>query len=241
MNKILTFYQSTIGKKFVAAVTGALLFGFVVMHMAGNLKAFAGVGSDGVHKLDHYAHFLHTIGADMAGEGTVLWGARIGLLIVVLLHIVTVAQLTMLNRKSRPVRYAKEERSASTFASRSMAVGGSILLIFIIFHILHFTTGDLHFDGFEHGKVYANVHSAFQHWYLVAFYLLAMFFLGLHLFHGLWSLCQTLGIDNPDRNDTLRKIALAASVVVAVGFASVPLGVFAGVLGDPPSGQVSVK
>jgi succinate dehydrogenase / fumarate reductase, cytochrome b subunit len=227
------FYRSTLGKKVVVAITGLMMIGFVVGHMLGNLKAFAGFDSSNVAALDNYAHHLRMLMADLVGEGNFLWLARGGLLGALVLHVVTVAQLTALNKSSRPVGYAKHSYKSSTVASRSMAYGGLILLLFIVFHILHFTTGHLHTDGFIHGQVYANVHSAFQHLWLVAVYTIAMSALGLHLFHGTWSVFQTLGFDNPDRNASLRMAATGLAVVVVLGFIAVPITMFMGLTPTP--------
>lgn len=227
---MLGFYKTTIGKKLIAAVTGLILVGFAVGHMLGNLKTFMGTDAAGIHALDHYAEFLREMGEPLLPYSMLLWIVRVGLLAAVFLHIVTVVQLTMLNRASRKQKYAVYKPNSSTFASRGMFWGGLVLLTFIVFHILHFTTGTLHFDGYVEGKVYANVVRSFQHWYLVAFYVVAMGALGAHLYHGVWSLCQTLGLDNPERNQFLKKSALIIALFVMVGFISVPCAVFLGVL-----------
>lgn len=223
-------YRTTIGKKIIVALTGFILVGFVIGHMMGNLKAFMGTDSAGIHKLDHYAHFLREMGESLFGYSTVLWIVRVGLLLAVVLHVVTVIQLSALNRASRPDGYAVVRHNSSTAASRGMFWGGLLLLVFIVFHILHLTTGTVHFDGFVEGKVFANVVRAFQHWYMVAFYAAAMLALCAHLYHGVWSLFQTLGLDNPERNQLIRTGAVVCAFVVAIGFISVPLAVFFGVL-----------
>ncbi len=224
-------YKTTVGKKIVAALTGFILVGFVFGHMIGNLKTFMGRDAAGIHALDHYAEFLRSMGADLFGHMTLLWIVRAGLLAAVVLHVVTVVQLAIINRAARGgSSYTKYQANSSTFASRMMLCGGVLLLVFIVFHILHFTTGTLHFDGFIEGAVYHNVVSAFQHWYLVGFYLLAMAALGAHLYHGVWSMFQTLGLDNPERNMVIRRGAVALSVVIAFGFITVPCAVFIGFL-----------
>ena len=227
---MFAFYRSTIGKKVVVALTGAVLVGFVFGHMIGNLKAFMGHDQQGLHKLDHYAHFLREMGESLFGYGTLLWLVRIGLIISVVLHIVTVIQLSLRNRSARKVSYVSHSMNSATLASRFMTYGGVILFVFIIFHILHLTTGDLHFQGYVEGNVYANVVRAFQQWYNVCFYLVAMVALCAHLYHGIWSLFQTLGLDNPVRNRYIRTIAVVVAVVVSIGFISVPIAVFFNVL-----------
>lgn len=233
MGQCCSFLKSTVGRKVVAAVTGLLLFGFVVGHAAGNLKAFFGVGADGVHKLDHYAEMLRTMGEGFLGHGGMLWLVRIGLLGVFVLHVAAVASLRSLNRRARPERYQVAHYTASTPAARAMWYGGLLIFAFVIFHILHFTTGTVHTAGFVHGKVYANVVNAFQSPVVTLVYVIAMVALGLHLFHGVWSLFQTLGLDNADRNQFLRLFARGAACVVVLMFLSVPLAAFLGLLPKP--------
>lgn len=224
------FYSTTIGKKVVAALTGLILVGFVAGHMLGNLKAFMGADAAGVYKLDHYAHFLREMGESLFGYSTLLWIVRIGLLAAVVIHVVTVVQLSRLNSASRNSAYRSYKSNSATAASRTMFYGGLLLLAFIVFHILHLTLGTVHFDGFIEGRVYHNVVAAFQHWYLVAFYVLAMAALGAHLYHGIWSLFQTLGIANPENNPWIRRLAVCGALIVAIGFITVPIAVFLGVL-----------
>jgi succinate dehydrogenase / fumarate reductase cytochrome b subunit len=220
---ICEFYRSTVGKKIIMAVTGLVLIGFVVGHMAGNLKMFGGMDEAGIYKMDRYAEFLRTMGADLFGRETLLWGARIVLLVCVGLHILMAFQLSAINRRARPISYKSQSYQSSTLASRGMMIGGIILLSFIVFHILHFTTGHLHFRGFEYGKVYANVWNGFQSPIIVGFYVLAMAALSFHTFHGAWSLFQTLGVDGPRLNPIIRGLAIVLSIVLFFGFVSVPL------------------
>lgn len=226
MGALARFYGSTVGKKFVMAVTGLILVGFVVGHMAGNLKLFMGFDSNGVAMLDHYAEMLREIGADFLGRENFLWIVRAALLGTVCLHFLTAFQLVQRNRAGRPQNYVNQRYQSSTLASLTMVIGGIVLLFFIVFHILHFTTGHLHTYGFEHGKVYANVYSAFQHGSLVAIYAIAMMALCLHLYHGTWSVFQTLGIDSKGWNCCLRSFAKALALVVAIGFVLVPFAIY---------------
>lgn len=232
MQKLLRFYSTTIGKKFVVALTGLVLISFIVGHVTGNLKAFLGYYPDGEHHLDHYAEFLRTIGEDFLGYGNFLWLMRGGLLVCLILHVVTVIQLQARNAKATPDRYQGENYRASTVASRTMFFGGMLLLAFIVYHILHFTTGTLH-GSFKPGQVYANIHYAFQIPWVVGVYLISMCALGLHLYHGGWSLFQTLGLDNPDWNPLIRRVVQAGSLLVVIGFVSVPIAIFIGYLGPP--------
>lgn len=225
------FYRSSIGKKVVVAITGILMALFVMGHVAGNLKTFGGVGSDGVHKLDHYAAFLRSFGSDVLGHGGFLWATRLGLLVVVVLHIATVTMLHVQNSRARPIGYAKHGHR-KTPAAYSMWWGGIILAAFIVYHILHLTLGVVHSD-FVEGQVYRNVYIAFRNPVVVAVYVVSMLALGLHLFHGFWSLFQTLGLDSPDRNRLLRVAARIFSVIIVLGFISVPVAVLLGMLPAP--------
>ena len=225
-----SFLNSTVGKKVLVSLTGVILFGFVVLHMLGNLKAFMGVDTlSGQHHLDEYAHFLRVMGAPMVPENGLLWLTRIVLLLTLLVHVILVVQLRARNSAARPVGYKMQKSGAGAYAAYSMFWGGLFLFAFIVYHLLHFTTGHLH-PSFVPGAVFANVSSAFKIPWVTGIYVLAMIALGLHLFHGLWSLFQTLGIDNPERNQCLRRSAQAFSFVVAVGFVSVPLCIFLGCL-----------
>ncbi|MBX7138836.1 MAG: succinate dehydrogenase cytochrome b subunit [Oligoflexia bacterium] len=225
------FYKTTVGKKIVVASTGVVLFLFVLGHMAGNLKAFMGFNAaSGRYKLDEYGEFLRTMGHEVMGNYTALWIVRVVLLLCLLLHLITIVQLQYQKQRARPIGYAKREYDCATYAARSMFLGGLLLLIFIVYHLLHLTTGTLHFRGFEEGAVYSNVVTAFNQPLIVAGYLVAMLILSMHLFHGVWSMFQTLGLDTPQRNKLLRTIAAAASVIIGLGFASVPIAVASGFL-----------
>lgn len=228
---VIEFYRSSIGKKIVMALTGLLLVGFLVGHMVGNLKAFGGVDPlTGMHKLDAYALFLREIGEKMLGHGGFLWLSRIVLLGAVLLHITAAVQLAAMNRRARGRSYETQRFSSATLASRGMLVGGVVLLVFIIFHILHFTTGTLHFRGFVEGNVFENVVRGFQSFPVLVFYLIALGAVALHVYHGGWSLLQTLGLDSPYLNSSVRRGVRVLAVLLFVGFSSVPLGVATGVL-----------
>ncbi|HKW46336.1 MAG TPA: succinate dehydrogenase cytochrome b subunit [Gemmatimonadaceae bacterium] len=220
------FYRSTIGKKIIMAATGLIGIAFVIGHMAGNLQAF--VGSD---KLNGYGALLH------GPLGELLWVVRVVLIVAVVLHVMMAYQLTMRARAARPVGYEKREPQVSTWAARTMRWGGVLLLLFIILHILHFTTGQVDpahaFGGTDtagHRDVYANLVASFRIWWVSAFYLLAMIFLGLHLYHGAWSSVRTLGYARPSPNPLHRRIAFIVAVVLWLGFTVVPLGVLFGVI-----------
>jgi succinate dehydrogenase / fumarate reductase cytochrome b subunit len=211
----LSLYRSTIGKKAIMAVTGLIMAGFLVLHMAGNLQAF-----DGPTRINRYSAFLHS-------TGELLWLARVVLLAAVVLHIDAAIQLTRIARAARPVGYAERRPQVSTIASRSLRWGGVILAAFIVFHILHMTTGTVH-PSFTPGDVYHNLVTGFRVWPVAVFYLVAMGALGLHLYHGVWSSARTLGIARPTPHPLHRPVALVVAVVVAAGFALIPIAVLAG-------------
>ena len=220
MNRISRFYRTAIGKKFVMAVTGLAGIVFVVGHMAGNLLVFAGPD-----EMNAYAHFLQS-------TGELLWILRIGLITAVVLHVVAAVQLTRQNRAARPDGYVKREPQVSTWAARTMRWGGALLLVFIVLHILHFTTGDWRPSGsFSETDVYANVVLSFRIWWVTLFYVAAMIALGFHLYHGAWSSVRSIGLSQPSPRPLHRTIALGIAVVLWIGFTAVPVAVFLGLIG----------
>lgn len=236
---LLQFYKSTIGKKFLMAVTGLVFVGFVIAHMAGNLKIFMGVNpKTGSYWFDEYAVALREFGEHFLGHGTFLWIARAVLLGSILVHITMALQLSALNRKAKPVATHNPAYRSANAASRTMLYGGLFLIVFIVYHILHFTTGTVHTAGFVEGRVYANVFYGFQNPLVSGFYVVSMIFLALHLYHGTWSLFQTMGVDTPAWNHGLRTAAKIVAVVVFAGFVSLPLSVTFGVL-PPPQAQTA--
>ncbi len=223
----LTLYRSTIGKKAIMAVTGLLLVGFVIVHMLGNLQVF--IGSD---KMNGYAAFLKS-------TGELLWVARLGLFVALVLHVWMAWQLTQMMRRARPVDYETRRPQVSTVASRTMRWGGVLLLAFIVFHILHFTTGtiffaasspDAQYRAFSHTDVYGNIISAFRTPWVVAVYVVSMLFLMLHLFHGAWSSVRTLGLTKPSNHPLERRVATVVAVAVWLGFSVIPVAVLFGVI-----------
>jgi succinate dehydrogenase / fumarate reductase cytochrome b subunit len=222
MNLLATFWRSQVGKKIVMALTGLIGVGFVIGHMIGNLQVF-----EGSEKINAYGHFLHhTVGME-------LWIIRAVLLGAVILHVVAATQLTVQARASRPQAYAKRNPQVSTWASRTMRFGGFLLLVFIVLHILHFTV--LAFPGYDRvdptlgsTDVFANLMTAFRNPLWVAFYVVSMVFLGLHLYHGTWSSLRTLGAAKPSPYPLKRRLALALAVIIWAGFTAVPIGVFLG-------------
>ena len=175
------FYTSTTGKKAVMAVSGCILFLFVLGHLIGNLQIY-----EGPEKLNGYAVLLRT-------EPALLWAVRAVLLAMVLLHIWASVQLAARNIGARPMGYQKKKATGSSYASRTMYWSGPIILAFVIYHLLDFTFGKVN-PHYEPGNVYGNVVASFQVIPVAVFYIIAMLLLCLHLYHGLWSMFQSLGI-----------------------------------------------
>jgi succinate dehydrogenase / fumarate reductase cytochrome b subunit len=218
--------RSTVGKKIVMAATGIVLVGFVVGHMVGNLKIYLGA--------DHfnaYARFLREVAEPLLGYSGALWGIRVVLLACVVLHVAAAYQLTRLSRAARPVGYAAGRPPAS-YAAWTMRWGGVVLLLFVVYHLLHFTLGTVGYGPgqFRHLDAYHNVVVGFRVWYVSAFYVAAMLALGLHLWHGTWSMLQTLGVLEPRWHRAVQTASAVLAVVVVAGNVSVPLAVLTGLL-----------
>ncbi len=224
MSWIVSFYRSSIGKKAVMAVTGFFLFGWVFLHMAGNLKVYLGPDH-----YNEYARFLITMGAPLLPNRAVLIFVRALLLIAVYLHIDAATRLTLMNRKARPIGYHRRDYPAATYASRTMRWGGVIILLFVIYHLGHLTFGTFH-PNFIEGDVYHNFVTGFQVWWVSAFYILANLALGLHLHHGLWSMFNSLGLNHPKLNPWKRVFATAFALIITLANISFPLAVLIGVV-----------
>jgi succinate dehydrogenase / fumarate reductase cytochrome b subunit len=223
---MLRFYRSTVGKKVIMAVTGLIGIGYVILHMAGNLQAFAGR-----EKINAYSALLHGAGVEL------LWLMRVVLIAAVILHVVAATQLTRMARAARPVGYKNRDPQVSTIASRTMRWGGFLLLAFIIFHLLHLTTRQIdpggwatRMDAAGRYDIYGNVVASFRIWWVSAIYLVAMVLLGLHLWHGVWSFGRSLGVAKPSDHPLRRRVAPILAVVLWLGFSIVPIAVLAGII-----------
>jgi len=215
------FLDSSVGKKVVMAVTGIVLFGFVTVHMLGNMQAY--MGSE---PFNHYAELLQTL---IHGKG--IWVFRLVMITAVGLHAWAALTTTLANHAARPVGYRAKMAQAATWASRSMRWTGSILGIFIVFHILHLTTGTIHPGGpFVHGKAYENLVSGLQVGWVAAFYVIAQVCLGFHMWHGVWSLTQTLGWAHPRYDKLRRRFAYVMAIVVAGVNISFPIAILTGII-----------
>jgi succinate dehydrogenase / fumarate reductase cytochrome b subunit len=221
-------WRSSVGKKVIVAITGFVLILYVIGHVLGNLKAFQGDGN-GDAAIDDYARWLRDVGEPVIPHEGVLWAVRVVLLACFVVHIVAVIQLSRRNSAARPDGYPAP-RIARSLSARTMLIGGLFLLAFIVFHVLHLTTGTIDPDAFAEGVVYHNLEEAFSNPLFVVIYVAAATALGFHLRHAIWSAIQTGGWDKPNRNPTFRRISNWTALAVGVGFASVPVAFWTGVL-----------
>lgn len=214
--------RSTVGLKVVMAVTGLVLFGFVVGHMLGNLQVFLPRHEGQPWALDRYGEWLREL-----GHGGAIWIARGGLLVALLLHLSAAWQLTRRSWAARPVAYRQWLAKQSTYASRTMRVSGPLIFLFVVYHLLHLTFGSAHPD-FRVGGVHHNVTTGLAEPLAAGVYVVAMFALGLHLYHGIWSLLQTLGLAHPKFEGLRRGAAGFLAFVIVAGNISIPLAALCG-------------
>jgi succinate dehydrogenase / fumarate reductase cytochrome b subunit len=222
--RAIPFYGTTIGKKVVMASSGLVVVGWLVLHMLGHVAAFAGRDA-----YNQYAAFL-------ADRPPLLWGQRLVMIVALGAHIHAAFSLWARNNDARPRSYAQRKDLATNYAALTMRYGGLVLLSFIIYHVLHLTVGLTGHLGYEfvRGDVYNNLVLGFQRPLVAGFYILAQVALGMHLFHGIWSLTQTLGLDHPKYNPLRQGISAALTLVIVLGFISVPISVLTGVLQPEP-------
>lgn len=220
MNSLLLFWRSTIGKKVVMAVTGLIGIGFVIGHMSGNMLSF-----QGAEAMDGYAVWLREI-----GHGAPLWIVRGALVAAVILHVTAAFQLTRKKQLARPHGYEKMTPQVSTWGARTMRIGGALLLVWLVYHILHFTIGTAH-PQFIHLQPFHNLTTAFSNPVIVGIYLVAMVLLGLHLYHGAWSSLRTLGINQASMDPLRRRIPTILTIIIVIGFSAIPLAIFFGIIG----------
>ncbi len=211
-------WRSTVGKKALMAVTGLVLFLYVFFHMLGNLQVYAGA-----EQINAYARLLHV-------SAELLWTIRAVLLAAVLVHVVAGIQLYLRSREARPVAYADYRPEASSAASRTMIWSGILIFAFVVFHLLDLTVGVVHPD-FREGDVFHNLLVSFGQLAGVIVYLVALVGLGFHLWHGVYSMFQSLGLSNRRLTPTTQRFAAGVAVVVTLGFASIPLAVIVGLVG----------
>ena len=221
-NRALRFYDVYVGKKAVMAVTGFMLFGYVVGHLLGNLQIFI-PPENGVYQINPYAHFLHS-------HYVLLWCARSALLVAIGWHIIAAIQLWLLKRKARPIAYYKKDDVPSAYAARTMLWTGPIIAAYVVFHILHLTTGNLD-HHYEELQAYQNVVWGFRDYAFSAVYIAAMIVLCMHLYHGIWSMLHSLGWDHEHYPPMLKRLSAVVSILIAIGNISIPIAVMTGLIG----------
>jgi len=218
LSRAFRFYQATIGKKAVMAVTGVILFGFVIGHLIGNLQVFAGREA-----LDAYGHFLHH------STHGLIWVVRLVLLASVIAHIVASIQLTAVKMEARPIGYVKTDYSHSSYASRTMMWSGPIVAAFIVFHLMDLTWGNVN-PAFQDGHVYDNLIASFSRWPVALAYIVALTLLCTHLYHGISSMFQSLGLSHPNYTPAIQHFAKLAAFLIWAGYVSIPIAVLAKVI-----------
>jgi succinate dehydrogenase / fumarate reductase cytochrome b subunit len=217
MNLPLRIWRSSLGKKFLMALTGLILFAFVIGHLLGNLQIFI---PDGGEAIDRYGAFLQSSKA-------LLWTTRILLLGAVLLHIVSAIALTAQNKAARPEPYRYKDYRDAGYAARTMMISGPLIALFVIYHLGHFTTGHFH-PQFKHLAVHDNMIAGFRVWWASVAYIAAMVLLGMHLYHGGWSMFQSVGLNHPRWMPLLKKGSAIVAVLITIGYISIPLAIWAG-------------
>ncbi len=231
---LLDIYSTAVGKKYVMAITGIIGIGFVVMHMLGNLKVYLGV-VDGRYDIDVYGEYLREILVPILPRTWFLWGLRIILIVALILHLHAAYGLTVINRKARPVKYqSARDYEIANFASRTMRWTGIIVLLFLFWHLADFTWGWFN-PGFERGQVYRNMDASLSRVPVAILYIVANIALGIHLFHGVWSLFQSMGWNNPRFNKWRRHLATGIATAIVVGNVSFPIMTLAGVIDYDPT------
>lgn len=218
--------RSTIALKMLMALSGLFFIVFVLGHMYGNLKAFAGHDA-----FNEYAEHLRDYGQPILPYSGLLWIIRVGLVVSLAVHVYAAVTLWARARRARTTPYVMKKRTGATWASLMMRWGGVTLLLFIVWHLLNFSVGKVNVTGGATNDPYNLLVDTFATWWLTVIYLVAMAALGAHLHHGFWSACQTLGLTGSARSRRLAKsVGLTLAVIIVVGFSLVPLGVLVGII-----------
>jgi succinate dehydrogenase / fumarate reductase cytochrome b subunit len=228
----IEFYRSAVGKKWVMAVTGLGIIGFALAHMIGNLKMFL-APVDGVPDIDIYAESLRSLFTPIFPEHVFLWILRTGLIVLFALHVHAAYSLTLMNHRAREQEYeGPRQYVAANYASRTMRWSGTIFLAYLAFHLADFTWGiePVAPATWERGAVYANFVATFNRPAVTALYVIASLLLGIHLYHGAWSMFQSLGINHPRFNRARRGFAIVVAAIISIGFIAPPLAVAFGIL-----------
>lgn len=217
MGRLTAFWRSLVGKKVIMAATGVILFLFVVGHLLGNLQIF-----EGPERLNAYSAFLKR-------TGEILWAVRLVLLAALVLHVVASVQVSLASRRARPVAYAVKKSIETSYAARTMIWSGPLIFLYVVYHLAMFTflvTG----PGYSPTDVYRNEVLAFRVPAISAVYVVAILFLGLHLYHGVWSMLHTLGASNPRYRVLRRTVAPAVAIAITAGYIAIPVAVLAGLV-----------
>lgn len=222
MAAVQLIYRSSVGKKVIMATTGLILVGYVFVHMLGNLKIFWGRET-----INHYAEWLREMGSPLFLDTQALWIVRIILLIAVGFHVLTAIQLWMMASAARSIPYTQRNPSALAYLGWMMRLGGVAIAFFVVYHILHLTTGGAH-HAFQPGDVYHNVVSGFQVPVVSVVYIIALLILGIHMLHGIWSMFQTVGLNNRHYDIVWRSVAVLITAAFLIGNISIPIAVLAG-------------
>jgi succinate dehydrogenase / fumarate reductase cytochrome b subunit len=217
VGRVTAFYSTLVGKKVIMAASGVILFLFVVGHLLGNLQIF-----DGPERLNAYSAFLKK-------TGEILWAVRIVLLAALVLHVVASVQVSLASMRARPIAYAVKKSVETSYAARTMIWSGPLIFLYIVYHLAMFTfltTG----PGYSPTDVYRNEVLAFRVPAISAIYVVAILFLGLHLYHGIWSMLHTLGASNPRYRVLRRTVAPAVAIAITAGYIAIPVAVLAGLV-----------
>lgn len=217
---VVEFWRSAVAKKWVMAITGVMLIGFVVAHMVGNLKMYTGthlVDGREVYHLDEYGEFLRELLVPILPRTVTLWLLRLGLIGAFALHIHAAVALTRMNQKARPIKYqSQRDYVAASFASRTMRITGLVFALYLLFHLADLTWGFANPD-FKRGEVMHNLEASLTRIPVAVIYILGNLALGVHLFHGAWSMFQSLGWNNPRFNKARRYFATGLAAIVVIG------------------------
>lgn len=216
-SRLAAFWSNAIGKKALMAITGFIWFLYVLVHMLGNLQAYAGPAA-----INAYGRFLRVAPA-------LLWAARLVLFVALAVHVVAGVQLYLQKKRARPVGYGQFAPVSSSTASRTMIWSGFLILLFVVYHLLDLTVGTAN-PSFVEGDIFHNLVVSLARVLASLAYLVAMLALGFHLWHGLWSMWQSIGVANRRYRPGLQRLAITFAVLVALGFASIPIAVLTGVL-----------
>ena len=228
---LVSFYRSAVGKKWVMAVTGIVLLGFVIAHTIGNLKIYLEVETSGLYEIDEYGHLLRDFLYPILPRHVFLWILRVALIIATIFHVHAAVTLTQMNHRARTTSYAgPRQYLIASYASRTMRWSGFIVLAFVLFHLADFTWGIEPFSpaGWEPGAVHADFLLTFARLPVVVLYVVANLALGLHLYHGVWSMFQSLGANSPRFNAWRRYFAMAVAYGITLANISMPIAVYVG-------------